>query len=98
MGRHRTYHFIPRLHAHRHTIEYVNARLKRFRRLGTRYEKPAETFFGLVLLVICLDWLHSEVRRHALVSVRNYGYHANSVAEAPVELWICRKSRSLLAI
>jgi len=59
--RRKTYAFYPRLYAHRHTVENANARLKRFRRLGTRYEKLAETFLGFVLLAASLDWLHSEV-------------------------------------
>jgi len=49
------------LYAHRHTVENANARLKRFRRIGTRYDKLAETFLGFVLLAASLDWINSEV-------------------------------------
>jgi transposase len=56
-----TYYFSPRLYAHRHTIENANALLKRFRRIGTRYDKLAATFLGFILLAASLDWLHSEV-------------------------------------
>lgn len=60
-GRRKTYAFYPELYAHRHTVENANARLKRFRRIGTRFEKLAQTFLGFVLLASSLDWLHSEV-------------------------------------
>lgn len=60
-GRRKTYHFNPSLYAHRHTVENANARLKRFRRIGTRYDKLAETFLGFILLAASLDWLLSEV-------------------------------------
>jgi len=60
-GRRKTYDFNPKLYVHRHTVENANARLKRFRRIGTRYDKLAETFFGFVLLAASLDWINSEV-------------------------------------
>lgn len=59
--RRKTYDFDKKLYAHRHTIENANARLKRFRRIGTRYDKLAETFLGFIMLAASLDWLHSEV-------------------------------------
>jgi len=60
-GRRKTYNFSEKLYAHRHTVENANARLKRFRRIGTRYDKLAETFLGFVLLAASLDWINSEV-------------------------------------
>lgn len=59
--RRKTYHFSKKLYAHRHTVENANARLKRFRRIGTRYDKLAETFLGFVMLAASLDWIISEV-------------------------------------
>lgn len=56
-----SYDFNPMLYAHRHTVENANARLKRFKRIGTRYDKLAETFLGFILLAASLDWLLSEV-------------------------------------
>jgi len=43
---------------------------KRFRRIGTRYEKLAQTFLGFVLLTAYLDWIYSEVRRQTFVPNR----------------------------
>lgn len=60
-GRGKTYDFNPKLYVHRHTVENANARLKRFRRIGTRYDKLAETVFSFVLLAASLDWINSEV-------------------------------------
>lgn len=45
----------------RHRVENFFQRIKGFRRIGTRYEKLAETFLGFVHLAAVLDWLHSEV-------------------------------------
>lgn len=49
------------LYAHRHVVENFFARIKRMRRVGTRYEKLAETFLGFVSFAAVLDWLHFEV-------------------------------------
>jgi transposase len=59
--RRKTYDFSKELYVHRHTVENANARVKRFRRISTRYEKLAETFLGFVLLAASLDWIISEV-------------------------------------
>lgn len=53
-NRRRSYAFYPTLYAHRHTVENANARLKRFLRIGTRYETLAVTFLGFVLLAASL--------------------------------------------
>ena len=42
---------------HRHKVENFFARIKRYRRIGTRYDKLAVTFFGFVQLAAVLDWL-----------------------------------------
>jgi transposase len=55
------YRFDRRLYAHRHTIENYFARIKRHRRIATRYEKQAVTFLGLVQFATVLDWLTHEV-------------------------------------
>ena len=41
----------------RHRVENFFCRLKRFRRIATRYDKLAETFLGFVQLATVLDWL-----------------------------------------
>jgi transposase len=41
----------------RHKIENCFGRLKRHRRVGTRYDKLAAHFLGFVLLAAILDWL-----------------------------------------
>ena len=41
----------------RHKVENYFCRLKRFRRIDTRYEKRADTFMGLVFLAAISDWL-----------------------------------------
>jgi hypothetical protein len=55
------YRFDRRLYAHRHTIENYFARIKRHRRIATRYEKLAVTFLGFVQFATVLDWLTHEV-------------------------------------
>jgi transposase len=41
----------------RHKVENFFCRLKRYRRLSTRYEKLAITFLGFVQLAAVIDWL-----------------------------------------
>ena len=41
----------------RHRIENLFARLKAFRRIATRYEKPHVTFAAMVTLACILVWL-----------------------------------------
>ena len=48
-------------YAHRHVVENFFARIKRRRRISTRYEKLSETFLAFVTFVTVLDWLHFEV-------------------------------------
>jgi transposase len=45
------------LYCERHRIENLFARLKAFRRIATRYEKPHVTFAALVTLACILVWL-----------------------------------------
>jgi transposase len=45
----------------RHHVENGFGRLKRFRRVGTRYEKLALTFLGFVQLAAIFDWLSHQV-------------------------------------
>ena len=49
------------LYAHRHVVENFFGRIKRLRRIATRYEKLAETFLGFVTFATIVDWLHFEV-------------------------------------
>ena len=49
--------FRRRLYHRRHRIENFFCRIKRYRRLSTRYEKLAVTFFAFVQLAAILDWL-----------------------------------------
>jgi len=49
--------FSRRLYRRRHRVENFWCRIKRHRRLSTRYEKLASTFFGFFQLAVVLDWL-----------------------------------------
>ena len=42
---------------HRHKVENLFQRLKRYRRVGTRYDKCDVYFLGFVQLAAILDWL-----------------------------------------
>ena len=55
------YHFSKALYKHRHVVENFFARIKRYRRVGTRYEKLTITFLGFITFATILDWLHFEV-------------------------------------
>jgi transposase len=46
--------FSPRLYKRRHRIENFCQKIKQFRRVATRYDKLAETYFGFVCLAIIL--------------------------------------------
>jgi len=41
----------------RHVVENYFARVKRFRRVGTRYDRLAESFLSFVYLASIADWL-----------------------------------------
>ena len=43
----------------RHHVENFFQRIKRYRRVATRYEKLAHTFFNFVLLAAALDWINN---------------------------------------
>jgi transposase len=49
--------FSRRLFRRRHRVENFFWRIKRHRRINTRYEKLASTFFASVQLSTVLDWL-----------------------------------------
>ena len=44
--------FSARLYRRRHRVENFFERIKRYRRVATRYDKLAETFLGFVCLAI----------------------------------------------
>jgi transposase len=44
--------FSATVYRRRHRVENFFARIKRYRRVATRYDKLAETFFGFVCLAI----------------------------------------------
>lgn len=46
--------FSPKLYKRRHRIENFFQKIKRFRRVATRYDKLAETYFGFVCLAMTL--------------------------------------------
>jgi transposase len=48
---HRGYYWL------RHKVDNFFGRIKRFRRIGTRYDKLAVTFLGFVQLAAVVDWL-----------------------------------------
>ncbi len=45
-----------RLYRKRHRVECFFQRIKRFRRIGTRYEKRAANFLAMILLASCVLW------------------------------------------
>ena len=55
------YYFSRRLYRHRHTVENFFCRIKRNRRVATRYEKLADTFIGFASLAAIIDWINHEV-------------------------------------
>ena len=44
---------------HRHHVENLFQRIKRLRRIATRYDKLAEVFLNFILLAASLDWIRS---------------------------------------
>jgi transposase len=55
------HYFSRRLYRHRHTAENLFCRIKRHRRVATRYEKLAVTFLGFVYFAAIIDWINFEV-------------------------------------
>ena len=55
------YYFSRLLYKHRHTVENFFCRIKRHRRIATRYEKLAVTLLGFVYLAAIIDWITHEV-------------------------------------
>lgn len=49
--------FCRRLYRRRHRVENFFCRIKRHRRIATRYDKLAATFLAFVLFAAALDWL-----------------------------------------
>jgi len=49
------------LYSHRHVVENFFARIKRLRRVATRYDKLSETFLAFVTFAAVLDWLRFEI-------------------------------------
>jgi transposase len=56
-GRRGPRRFSRRLYRQRPTVENFFARIKRHRRIATRYEKLADHYLGFLLLAAVLDWL-----------------------------------------
>ena len=52
--------FSRHLYRRRHRVENFWCRIKRHRRLSTRYDKLTSPFFGFVQLAAVLDWLKSD--------------------------------------
>lgn len=55
--RRRARRFDRRLYKQRHRVENFFQRLKRFRRIATRYDKRSTTFFAMVCFAAVLIWL-----------------------------------------
>ena len=53
--------FDRQLYRHRHVVENFFSRIKRHRRIATRYEKLAVTFHGFVCFAAVLDWFNHEI-------------------------------------
>jgi transposase len=60
-GRHQPARFHRGYYRCRHHVENFFARIKKYRRVGTRYDKLAATFLAFVLFAAVLDWLTHEV-------------------------------------
>ena len=60
-GRRQPARFHRGYYRHRHHIENFFGRIKKFRRICTRYEKLATTFLAFVLFAAALDWLTHRV-------------------------------------
>lgn len=60
-GRRRPSRFSRRLYRQRRTVKNFFARIKRHRRIATRYEKLADHFRGFLLFAAVRDWLRSGV-------------------------------------
>jgi transposase len=56
-----SYYFNRQLYRQRHVVENFFSRIKRLRRIATRYEKLAVTFLGFVCLAAILDWINFTV-------------------------------------
>lgn len=54
-------YFSQDLYRQRHVVENFFSRIKRHRRIATRYEKLAVTFHSFVCFAGVLDWLQLEV-------------------------------------
>jgi transposase len=52
------YYYHKELYKHRHVVENFFCRIKIFRRVATRYDKLAETYFGFVTIASILDWMN----------------------------------------
>jgi hypothetical protein len=68
------YYYSELLYFHRQGVEGFFARIKRRRRLATRYEKLSETFLGVVTFAAVLDWMHFEVWKHDLMELRGRSF------------------------
>lgn len=49
--------YLKELGKHRHVVENFFARIKRFRRVGTRYDRLADTYLSFVFLAALMDWV-----------------------------------------
>ena len=56
-SRRRSIAFHRGYYRHRHHVENFFCRIKRYRRISTRYEKLAETYLGFAQLAAIFDWL-----------------------------------------
>jgi transposase len=56
-GRRIEFYFDRQLYRQRHVVGNFFSRIKRLRRIATRYEKLAVTFHGFVCLAAALDWI-----------------------------------------
>jgi transposase len=50
----------PEIGKKRHRVKNFFGRIKRFRRIATRYDKLPETFLGFITLAAITDWITSE--------------------------------------
>ena len=56
-GRKNPVFYLKEIGKHRHVVENYFCRIKRYRRIATRYDRRAETYLSFVFLASLMDWI-----------------------------------------
>jgi len=51
------YYYSKQLYKHRHVVENFFCRIKKYRRIATRYDKLASSFINFVTFASIIDWI-----------------------------------------